>query len=121
MRKLIMAVLVIALVIGFGAPAAADECIGVLDAAGDCITAEGYAEMFSVEALLEAGVIVAYIDNGDGTVTVEYAVGGTGTIAADPLERVVSSSGVDGPTVEEVLFPVEVWLERLYHNFGPTY
>ena len=119
MRRLIMAVLAMALVVGFWGTALADECIGVLDAAGDCITSEGYAEMFSPESLLRAGAITGYVDNGDGTVTVEYAAGGTSTIAADPLERVVSSSGVDGPTVGEVLFPVEVWLERAYHNFGP--
>ena len=126
MRKVIATIMLM----GLALPAAAiedpqcqdDGVVGVLDAAGDCITPQEYAEMFSADALFEAGVIVAYIDNGDGTVTVEYAVGGTGVIAADPLDRVVSANPeleLDAPTVGEVLYPITVWMERAYRNFGP--
>lgn len=127
MRKLIATIMLV----GLALPASAiedqqcrddDGALGVFGAAGDCITPDEYAAMFSADALFEAGVIVAYIDNGDGTVTVEYAIGGTGVIAANPLDRVVSSDPAlepDAPTVGEVLYPIEVWLERAYHNFGP--
>lgn len=111
MRKAVTALLVVALM-SMTLSATATEgnhCIddgvhGVTVADGSCLTEAEYAATFSVEALLEAGVITSYVDNGDGTATVQYAVGGSGVIAFDPLDRVVSSSG-DGPTVREVLYP----------------
>ena len=125
MRKVIAAIMLM----GLALPAAAiedpqcqdDGVVGVLDAAGDCITPQEYTEMFAADALVEAGAIDGYTDNGDGTLTVDFG-GYTGQLVANPLDRLVSANSElepDAPTVGEVLYPITVWLERAYHNYGP--
>lgn len=86
-----------------------------------CITEAEYVEAHSVDNLLSEGVIVSAIPNGDGTVTVEYALGGIGILQADPLERPVAANTnpaspafeADAPTVREVLFPFEAGFSLL--------
>lgn len=71
-----------------------------------CLTAAEYSEMFSVDALVAAGVADRIIDNGDGTSAVVNP--STGLIE-DPLDRIVSANPTlepDAPTVREVLFGV---------------
>ena len=121
MRRLRLSLLVLAgLLIATSADAATDLGDGVCvqsdgqegiwtNGNGDgCLTAAEYQEMFSVDNLLDVGVLTEAADNGDGTMTVSYAVGGgTRSLVADPLERPVSSNPEwepDAPTVREVLF-----------------
>ncbi len=139
MRRLIIAILAMALVVGFSIPAS-----GADGSSLDCLNApisegrltdtmdhrdDGQIRIGTVGSFLwvalnntgPRGMILGDVQSyeiSDDAVAVEACLDGTVTFTEG---GVVSSSGVDGPTVQEVLFPVEVWLERLYHNFGPTY
>lgn len=98
--------------LGNGACEQTDGQIGVWDGteAADegCVTAEEYAARFSVDNLIEEGVLVDPVDNGDGTVTGTAWSGVPVTVKDDALDRPVAATPrlePDAPTVREVLFP----------------
>jgi hypothetical protein len=110
-----MAALVI---VALALPAAATNCTqsdgqaGWLDGTtaddAGCITADEYDQLYSIDNLVDAGVLTDVVDNGDGTATVSYALGGTGILIADPFDRPVAATPElepDAPTVRQVLFP----------------
>ena len=122
MRRITLAVLAL-LVLAIPAIAQTNEVCqqtdgqwGVLNGTtGDdagCITPSEYEQAFSVDNLLSEGIIVSAVPNGDGTVTVEYALGGIGILVADPLERPAAANTnpsspafePDSPSVGEALF-----------------
>jgi hypothetical protein len=117
-----LAILVIAL------PAVAFDCtqsdgeLGWLNGTtGDdagCITESEYAELYSVDGLVDAGALSDVIDNGDGTVTgIDWLTGVAVTIISSPLDRPVAANTnpaspafeADAPTVREVLFPATAY------------
>jgi hypothetical protein len=118
MLRTIRITVAIALLFVLALPAAALDCVqsdgepgiqlvGVEGDAG-CQTADEYAQVFSVDNLIAEGVLTGAVDNGDGTVTVDVAFGGTTTMKADALMRPVAAnpgSEPDAPTVGEVLYP----------------
>lgn len=61
---------------------------GIITIDGTCMTPTIYAERFSMEALVEAGVAKSYTDNGDGTSTfIASNCDCQVTVETNPLER----------------------------------
>ena len=72
-----------------------------------CLTAADYAELFSVDNLVNEGIASDPEDNGDGTTTATIN-GATVVLVSDPLDRPVAANPAlepDAPTVREVLYP----------------
>lgn len=112
MRKLLVAVLVLV----FPLTAAAEDCVqsdgqpGVFynnQGSDDdrCLTASEYQDMFSIDSLVEAGVVNQMVDMGDGTFVIVNPVE---ELVTDPLDRPVAANPSEfdtAPTVREVLYP----------------
>jgi hypothetical protein len=126
MKKL-AASLLIAAVLGSAAPALATDDLGegacrqtdgaiglwnltTADDAG-CITADEYSFMFSAQNLKDAGVIVDYVVNDDGTTDLIYeGVGPNVTVPSDPLDsKVEATPGTEpnAPTVRDIFAEAE--------------
>jgi hypothetical protein len=76
-----------------------------------CITPAEYSERFAPSALVAAGVIDSYADNGDGTSTLHFGDGIATSVRTEPLERKVSANEAlepEAPTVSE-------WFYRITH------
>jgi len=88
----------------------ADGQLGVWNGtSGDdagCITPEEYAFLYSPQNLVDVGVANSFVDNGDGTATLDID-GIAVVVEMDPLHRPVAANPTEfatAPTVREVLY-----------------
>lgn len=109
-------ILTAALVVAFAAPALAVDCVEADGTPGvyintveggdaSCQTAAEYAAIFSIDNLIDAGVVNVEVDMGDGTTVI---VNPASELEANPLDRPVAanpSEFEDAPTVGEILYP----------------
>jgi hypothetical protein len=92
----------------------ADGTIGVWTMDGSCVTPADYAELFSLQALTEAGV-VSEVTNDEGTVTatLAHSTAHRQTFPADARQRSVALDPAAEPG-----YTFEVWLGQTVAHFG---